>query len=314
MISIKQWLKSKEIFARGKIGLALGGGGARGVAHLGILKYLEEKNYPVDFIVGTSAGGIFGALYLLSENSDEAYEKMVTAIEEANGAKNLVNSAIEKSSLLSNLKEKLYLAKSLVSPSILEQEPLRQFITVLLGDHVTFADLKKPLYLVATDLHSGNDIVIGSGDLLTPLIATSSIPGVFPPVPYRDYCLVDGGTTQKLPSKIAYKLGAEKVLGVDISSTYNPKKEYPRAADVVIRAEEVASAALHRENRKAVDLLLHPEFHEFKWHEFKRHKEAFTSGYLEALKHEEDIERFYNNRSNSHYKAICGEPAYFILV
>ncbi len=314
MASIIDWFKRGEKFPKGKVGLALGGGGARGVAHLGVLKYLDETGYPIDFIVGTSAGGIFGALYLLSENSEQAYHKMKVAMEEANAAKNLVNSTDEKSSLLANLKEKLYLAKTFVSASILERDPLREFIEALLDGPKTFADLSKPLYLVATDLHSGQDVVIGSGALLDPLIATSSIPGVFPPMKYKDFCLVDGGTTQKLPSRIAYKLGASKVLGVDISSTYNRKKEYLLAADVLFRAEEVASDSLHQANRKSVDLLLHPEFHEFKWHEFKRHNEAFTSGYLEALKHAKDIDHFFNSRANSHHKKICAEPDHFILV
>jgi NTE family protein len=314
MASIFNWFKSVGHSPKDKVGLALGGGGARGVAHLGVLKYLDEKGYPVDFIVGTSAGGIFGALYLLSENSVEAYEKMKRAMEEANAAKNLVNSTDDKSSLLANLREKLYLAKTLVSASIMERDPLREFIEELLGGAKTFSDLKKPLYVVASDLHTGEDVVIGSGDLLDPLIATSSIPGVFPPVKYKDFCLVDGGTTQKLPSRITYKLGAAKVLGVDISSTYNRKKEYAWAADVLFRAEEVASNALHRSNRKAVDLLLHPDFHEFKWHEFTRHNEAFTSGYLEALKHARDIDKFYNSRANSRHEEICAEADNFILV
>jgi NTE family protein len=309
---LKKWFGKKTIH-KGKVAIALGGGGARGVAHLGILKYLEDNGYYYDFLVGTSAGAIFGALYLLSQDSDEAYERLKDALEGLEGGGKFLAVTNKKSSVLANLKEKLYLAKSLFSVSILDQEPLREFLTVLIGKDRTFKDLKKTLYVVATDLNTGKDVIFSKGELLTPLIASSSLPGVFPPVKFRDYCLIDGGTTQKLPSGIASMLGAKKVLGVDVGSAILPKENFSRAAQVMIRSEEIASAVLHRQNRQATNLLLTPGFNDFKWYEFKRHSEAFDAGYSEALKQKRAIDRFFKRgKGDNRQRFVLGEESVLV--
>ncbi len=309
---IKKWFGRKTIH-KGKTAIALGGGGARGVAHLGILKYLEDNGYHCDFLVGTSAGAIFGALYLLSQDSDEAYERLKDALENLEGGKKFLGITNNKSSVLANLKEKLYLAKSLFSISILEQEPLQKFLTVLIGKDKTFKDLKKTLYVVATDLNTGKDVVFSQGELLAPLMASSSLPGVFPPVKFQNYCLIDGGTTQKLPSRIAYMLGAQKVLGVDVGSAILPKENFSGAAQVMIRSEEIASAILHRQNCRAANLLLTPYFNDFKWYDFKRHSEAFDIGYNEALKQKRTIDRFFKRDKNKNrLKFMLGEESVLV--
>jgi NTE family protein len=293
----RNWFKNSGI-PEGKIALALGGGGTRGVAHLGILKFLEEHEYlDYDFIVGTSAGAVFGSLYLLSNDADEAIGRLARAIEILDKKKSLINIAAKKSNFLSNLKEKLYLAKSIFSLSVIGEEPMKEFLMTLLGDHPHFSDLRKPLYVVATDLYSGRDVVFSQGELIQPLMASSAIPGAFPPFSYKIYYLIDGGSTQKLPAKIARRLGADRVMGVDVGSGFQIKKHYSSSNQVIGRSEEITSNILNQQNLLAADLLLKPGFHDMKWYEFKRYREAFDSGYAEAAGKKKEIEAFFKSRT-----------------
>lgn len=286
----------KPRIPRAKIALALGGGGIRGVAHLGIMKFLEEHDFQnFDFLVGTSAGAVFGSLYLLCSGADEALGRVDRTLEKLGKKRSLINITAKKSSFLSNLKEKLYLAKAMFSLSVIGEEPLREFLTTLLGGNPRFSDLRKPLHVVATDLHSGRDIIFSQGDLIQPLMASSAIPGAFPPVSYKNYHLIDGGSTQKLPAKIARALGAERVMGVDVGSSFRIKDEFSSSRQVVSRSEEITKNALNRENRLAASLVLRPSFHEMKWYDFNRYREAFDAGYSEALSKKDAIHNLFRS-------------------
>jgi NTE family protein len=287
-------------FGKKKTALVLGGGGVKGVAHLGVLKYLEQNGYSdYDFIVGTSSGAIFGALFLSSSDVNEAYSRLSEVLTKLDTKKGLINITKNKSTFLANLKEKLYLAKSLLRISIIDEAPLREFLVALLGEKPQYSDLKLPLYVVATDLISGKDVVFSRGDLIPPLMASSAIPGAFPPIRYKNYLLIDGGRTQKLASGIASKLGAQKILGVDVGGHFLLKHRFNTSTQVIIRSEEITSKMLHIQNCRAVDLLIKPDFKKMKWHEFFRYKQAFEIGYREALKNKRELERFFKYRRKS---------------
>lgn len=301
-------------FTKKKSALVLGGGGVKGVAHLGFLKYLEENGYDnYDFIVGTSSGAIFGALYLYSVNCDEAYNRLGSVLKKLDPKKSLINITKKKSSFLSNLKEKLYLAKSLLSISIIDEEPLREFLFTLLGQNLRFSDLKKPLYVVATDLISGKDVVFSQGDLIPPLMASSAIPGAFPPIKYKNYTLIDGGRTQKLATGIASKLGAQKILGVDVGGKFQFKERFFNSTQVISRSEEIVSRMLHDLNRRATDLLIRPDFKQMKWYEFSRYNQAFKIGYQEAIKNKKALKSFFNSRKKSKKQKIFPENENLIM-
>ena len=307
------WFKKKGI-ARTRTAIALGGGGIRGAAHLGVLKYLEEKEYNrFDSIVGTSAGAIFGALYLQSRDSNEAIDKLVQTLDKLDKKKSLINITSKKSNFLSNLKEKLYLAKSLFSMSIIDESYLEEFLVTLIGERSTFSQLKKPLYVVATDLISGKDVVFSQGDLIPALMASSAIPGAFPPQKYEKYCLIDGGSTQKLPSKIALMLGANRVMGIDVGSPFQPKENFSSSIQVISRSETITSFILNQQNRLAVDLLLSPKFKDMKWYDFHRHQEALQAGMAEARRKKEEIDRFFQSQQTRRREGLYLIKESFIL-
>lgn len=206
------------------------------------------------------------------------------------------------------------MAKSMFQLSLIEEKPMKEFFLELFDKDIQFNDLRKELYVVTTDLISGKDIVFNKGTLINALMASSAIPAVFPPQKYKNYYLIDGGTTQKLPSRIAYALEANKVIGTDVGSPFISKNKYSNSADLIIRSEEIVSHILHNQNRQACSLLLNPVFNQVKWYEFERYQECFDAGYLEAKKYAKDIKKIFKSKININRKKNINPQKYpFIL-
>lgn len=174
-----------------KIGLVLGGGGSRGIAHIGVLEILEREGIPVDVIVGTSMGGIVGALYALGYHPKDIGKHMIRHMEG------------------SNLLSLNWLSARGRQRNVHDQ--LRESIA-----DKTFRDVKIPLALMAVDMLHGHEIPICEGQLMPALLATSAVPGVFPPVEINGMQLADGGVIDSLATHVAYQLGAEKIIAVDV--------------------------------------------------------------------------------------------------
>lgn len=179
-----------------KIGLALGGGGARGLAHIGVLKALEKAGIPISFLAGTSMGGLVAAAYASGFTTIEMEERAIR---------------------FGHLKELMKMID--LTPQrrgLLEGQKVRNYIRGWLGDHMTFSDLLIPTMLTAVDLASGNEAYLHSGPLLPAVFATIAMPGIFKPVIEDGKVLVDGGVLDNLPVKAAYSMGAEHVIAVDV--------------------------------------------------------------------------------------------------
>lgn len=183
-----------------KIGLALSGGGARGLAHIGVLKVLEQEGIPVDFLAGTSMGGVIAAAYASGLSADY----------------------IEKEALrMARLRNLITLLdRSLPRRGLVEGQKVEEYLTTHLGDK-TFEEMKIPLSLVAVDLISGQEVVLNSGSVVDAVRATVSLPGVFAPFRLGDYLLVDGGVLNNLPADVVRGMGANVVIAVDVSTGVN---------------------------------------------------------------------------------------------
>ena len=187
------------------MGLVLSGGGARGLAHIGVLKVLERENIIFDYIAGTSMGAILGAAY--------ASGKKIEEIEE-------VALKISKRTELIKLLD--------LSPrrrGLLEGHKVREFLRKLFGDFTTFEQLRIPLSINAVDLKTGKEIVFEHGDLLPAIFASSAIPGIFSPVSIKNYFLVDGGVLNNLPVDRAREMGAEFIIAVNVHSEFTTESE-----------------------------------------------------------------------------------------
>jgi len=189
-----------------KIGLVLSGGGARGLAHIGVLKVFERENISFDYIAGTSMGAILGAAYASGKTVEE----------------------IEDVAL--NFSRRSELIKLLdLSPrkrGLLEGHKVREFLGRFFGDITTFEQLQIPMSINAVDLWTGKEIVFTRGELLPALYASSAIPGIFSPVSFQNYFLVDGGVLNNLPVDRAREMGADFIIAVNVHSELTMESDH----------------------------------------------------------------------------------------
>ncbi len=182
-----------------QIGLALSGGGAKGIAHVGVLKVLEEVQIPVHMLAGTSMGGIVAAAYAAGRSAAE--------IERTFRSLRLLDVVQRDHSGL----------------GLLGQDKIASRLREALGGDLTFDQLKLDLALVAVDLETGEEVIIRDGSVVEGLLATAAVPIVFPPVRWRDRLLVDGGVLNAVPFDVVRQMGADRVIAVytlhDLSGT-----------------------------------------------------------------------------------------------
>ena len=176
---------------RPKIGLVLGGGGSRGIAHIGVLMVLVREQIPIDLIVGTSMGAIVGTSYALGHEPQVIADNIV---------KNLGGSSLLNLNIFSARARQRAVQKQL-APAV---------------EGKTFADLNILVTIMTTDMLHGKEIPISEGPLMPALLASSAVPGVFPPIKQDGMELMDGGVLDSLATHVAFENGAERVIAVDV--------------------------------------------------------------------------------------------------
>jgi NTE family protein len=239
--------------ARPKIGLALSGGGARGAAHVGVLRVLEELHVPVDYIAGTSMGAIVGGLYASGMSPDEIEKALVemdwdTVLRDA--------QMRPDRSFRRKLDDRLYLSKlkagvkdgKLGIPTALVQGQKFNLVlnrlTVDVAEVNDFDRLPIPFRAVATEIATGKEVVLGSGNLATAIRASFSVPGIFAGVNYDGKLLVDGGISNNLPVSVVREMGADIVIAIDISTPLLTEEQLTSA----LKMAEQLSGLLTRRN------------------------------------------------------------------
>ena len=223
-----------------KLGLALGSGGARGVAHIGFLKALEENNIKASYVTGCSMGAIVGACYCAGVSADEmkeqAYKLRVSRIATLNVAPLRANG-------------------------LFQLNKAKKLMTDIIGD-ITFDDLKIPLTCAATDLLEGKTVHIDKGSVVDATLASSAIPGIFTPVVFEGTAYVDGGVLERVPTDPLKEMGAEVVVAVDVLGDLTVKKHSDNLVDTVLRCIDImdtrATQSKKRSRMKHVDLWLEP--------------------------------------------------------
>jgi len=271
-----------------KIGLALGGGGARGLAHIGVLRVLEKANIPIDLITGTSMGAIIGGVYALEKDVStigriaEKYSK----ISEFNmdlsfGEKEKKHKPFFLKKMSDFLKKGYILNLELRRKYINDGEGIKKIIKDLVGDK-TFADTKIPFAAVAADLVKGEKVNIRKGKLFDALLASASIPGMFPPVILDKKILVDGGIVDVVPIETAKSLGANFVIGVNVSQTIKKRVEFGNAIEIFFRSDSITSAELRKIQLSFADIVITPKVGRFHWSDFSRPEQCIREGEIAA--------------------------------
>lgn len=181
---------------RKKIGLALSGGAARGLAHIGVIDVLVHEGIPIDLIAGTSAGAVIGASY--------AWDKDVTRM-----TRDALDANWKKMTQMLDL--------AFPKTGLLRGKKLEELLATYVGGNTTFEDLLIPFACAATDIDSGEEIIFTSGPITEALRSSISLPGIFTVVPYEGRYLVDGGLTTPIPVEVAREMGADFIIGVNVN-------------------------------------------------------------------------------------------------
>jgi NTE family protein len=279
---------------RPKVVLVLSGGGARGAAHIGVIKKLEEYHVPVDMVVGTSMGSIVGGLYASGWGIDEI-ETKITKIDWGGVFNDKLprqfrsyRRKTDDARFLVPVKMRFKGWKPYLPPALLGGQNMQLLFQGMEIDATGESDFDRfpiPYRAVATDLSNGEVVVIGKGSLATAMRASMSVPGIFPPVELDGKPLTDGGMAANFPIRVARGLGADVVIGVDITSPLRAKEEL---GNLLTRLDQTSSFLTTRNRaddmRAATeaDVILIPELGEISFSDFSRAPEAIKAGEVAA--------------------------------
>jgi NTE family protein len=235
-----------ELIRKPVLGLALGGGGARGLSHIGILRVFESEGISPDLLSGTSMGGIIAALYAAGLNARQIED-------EARRFGKLTNMVKLFSDDLTKLN------------FVIGGESIQDYFREILGGDKQFSDLKIPLALGAVDVLSASEVSLQSGSLAEAVNATMALPGVAEPVCRDKMCLVDGGSLNNVPSDLARSMGAEVVIAVDVSPDVTDEKFWEEqhlpaiaAANWRTNAIMVANITAAKQRKAQTDIIIRP--------------------------------------------------------
>jgi len=222
-----------SFFRKKRVGLALGGGAARGIAHIGVLKVLVENKIPIHFIAGTSSGALFGALLSGGMSIDE----IETASRRA-GWSRLVRLSLSRRGAIS-------------------ADAMEKLIIESIGDR-DFNSLGIPLSIVATDLRTGEQVVIKEGSVARAVHASSAVPGVFVPVEIGDKLLADGMIVNNVPVDVVKDMGANIIIAVDVIPRTNHLQGYLNMVQAVERAVDLGIKFQSQPKLKMADFVIEP--------------------------------------------------------
>jgi len=238
--------------AHPRVGLALGGGFARGIAHIGVLRVLEENQIPVDYIAGTSVGALIAAAYAGGSTLDDMERQGA-----ATRFRDFGRWTISRMGMASN-------------------ERLEDFLHRFTLLH-HFDEMKIPLGIVAADLISGESVHFTAGEIGPALRASCAYPGLFLPVEVRDHVLVDGFLTEAVPAVCVREMGAEFVISVHLEPGLLATK--PRnTIEVISRSFSIIQTNSNQPWRDATDVLIEPDVHHILWDEFVRTPALVAAG------------------------------------
>lgn len=267
------------------IGLALGGGGARGFAHLGALQALEVAGIRPDIIAGSSFGSVVGALFMKHGN-------VQACLADLHG---LLQSELYKNLGIGNIhvqdrqggsfwhqaaqfvQDRIVINLAQSRPGLIRLDKLRQVTEFLIQENIWQRNGIR-FGVVASDLKTGEDVYFRDGDLVSALLASSAIPGFVPPVEFDGRVLVDGGVTQQVPIRLARKMGADIVIAIDVGQSINPSAKVENAMAIMSQAEGIKSYHYRMLLNRETDVLVMPSFVGIHWSEFSRAEEFIASG------------------------------------
>lgn len=266
---------------RPKVGLALGGGGARGLAHIGVLEVLQEAEIPIDMIAGTSAGAAIGAIYAQGKDAKLIRDLVPTL----NWRKllTLVDLAFPRTGLIHGRK-------------------IGQLLELIMGGKIKFSDLKIKMACVATDLSQCEEVVIDEGSVIDAVRASFSIPGIFTVVRRKGKYLVDGSLVNPVPISVLKSNGMDFIIAVNVIPDPTERRREvsdqdmvtfkdPNIFNVIMQSMQIAQCVLLRSSLQVADIVLRPRVAHIGVADFRKASECITQGEIAAKDSVPEIRR-----------------------
>jgi len=259
-----------------KVGLALGGGAARGLAHIGVLRALVREGIPIDIITGTSMGAVVGGAYAAMGDiveierrvrglltSDEFHRMRMSFLRETKSTRGSLLYSV------TNLVRRgIVYGVSTMRPSFVSAEKFARSLGRILPD-VEVSTTPIRFAASAVDLETAEEVVLCHGKLREVAAASAAIPGILPPRRLHGRLLIDGGWVDKIPVLPAFRLGADVVIAVDISADLEDPKRYLRGIDVVLRANTIKDSVMTELHRRLADVVIEPAVRKIHWADFE---------------------------------------------
>jgi len=296
----------------------LSGGGARGFAHIGVLKVLEENNVPIDYIVGTSMGSIIGGLYAVGLTPEDieigvqgiAWDKVFSDF--ANRDYKSYRRKQDDYEFFSIHRVGINDDGLQISPGLIEGQQIELALDRLAypGFHIhDFDQLRIPFRAVATNIENGEPFIIKTGNLARAMRASMSIPGVLPPITIDGTLLVDGGIANNVPIDIVRNMGADIVIVVDVSAPLDKKEDIKSGLDVTGQLTTILTrriADIQIKTMKGNDVLIVPGAKDISSSDFNKHSELIQAGYLSATEEIEKLKKLSLNQEaySSHLSTL----------
>ena len=290
------------------LGLALGGGGSRGVAHIGALQALHSSGISPDIIAGTSSGSTIGAMYAATldpfwiENRFREFMETDLFFKFRSGS--LIDGRNEETFLekvTTKVKQHYMVVLGLNKSFVAKREIIEKAVNFLVPCN-NFSELKIPMEIVAVDIQSGEEIIYHEGDLKESIIQSSSIPGFFEPTLKDEKIIVDGGVSSPIPIE-TLKNRVSTIMAVDITNNKLKPLKNPNMIEIMRRSDIITSLKLKAKLSSEADILVKPNVAGIHWSDFENFNKLLYSG-KSAM--EKILNRLKNSNDNSIYKKLIG--------
>jgi len=267
-----------------KVVLALGGGGVRGLAHIGVLKVFEREKIPIDLIVGTSMGAVIGGAYALSKDSfylerkvlELLKKKPIAKLEALAGESRPEEKRMIVEGLVSFVKDLLLWNLKGIKRSMGNGAEIKEIVRELV-EKESFSQTKIPFACIACDLKTGDEVILNKGKLADAVMASSSVAAVFPPVKLGERLLIDGGITSEVPTEAASKLGADFIIVVNVEQKIFYDK-FRHGMDILFQSDEIRSHELIRLKMQLADFIVQPQIGDVSWAAFSQGLRCIQEG------------------------------------
>ncbi|MCC4784701.1 serine protease [Vibrio splendidus] len=313
-VDSSEHVELKQAHKRPTVAVVLAGGGAKGAAHIGVLKALEEMQIPVDYITGTSMGAYVGGLYATGMSADEI-ESFIYTVDWNRGYRDRVNRSDRR------VRDKEYEDRYQLNTDLgLGWGEIKARKGVVQGQNMlrilrettgnlspldSFDNLAIPYRSVATDIIDLEEVVIDHGHLVDAMMASMSVPGALPPYEVEGRMLVDGGVTNNMPVDVARAMGADIVIAVDISTNYKSKEDF---TNFLAAADQLSNYLVQRSTQEQAatltddDFFLRPDVGRMETTDFDKMPTAYHAGYEATRQYRDQLSKLaLSNADYQHY-------------